>query len=271
MNTKERVGIYVDAVNVTMNGGYGLRYDTLRMFACRGGGIASRLNVYLCYDSDRLKEDHEYRQKTQRFCEVLRDFEYKVTEKPVQTYTNHETGEKISKSTIDMDMAVDMLVQADHLDKIVLLSSSGSYVSVVNAIQNKGCRVELVGFNNVSSSLKRAVDSSVSGYLIPGLLPIESPYEWGENGSRVRGVCYDFSQDEGYGFLRFLTRKNDCLWITDSRDENSPYKTVFAHVSQFEEDFDTHYLPSRELIFEFDVTENDKGLIAESIVLVSAP
>lgn len=271
MKTHERVGIFVDAVNVTMNGGYGLRYDILRMFACRGGGVASRLNVYLCYDADRLKEDHEYRKKTQRFCEVLRDFEYKVTEKPVQTYTNHETGEKVTKSTIDMDMAVDMLVQGDHLDKVVLLSSSGSYVSVVNALQNKGCRVELVGFDNVSSSLKRSVDSSVSGYLIPGLLPIDSPYEWGKNGSRVRGVCYDFTQDEGYGFLRFLTRKEDCLWITDSRDQESPYKTVFAHISQFEDDFDTSYLPSRELIFEFDITENDKGFVAENIVLVSAP
>lgn len=271
MNTKDRVGIYVDAVNVTMNGGFGLRYDILRKFACREGGVASRLNVYLCYDSERLKDDTEYRKKTQRFCEVLRDFEYKVTEKPVQTYTNHETGEKITKSTIDMDMAVDMLVQGDHLDKVLLLSSSGSYVSVVNALQNKGCRVELVGFDNVSSSLKKAVDSSVSGYLIPGLLPIDSPYDWGANGSRVRGVCYDFTQDEGYGFLRFLTKQNDQLWITDSRDADSPYKTVFAHISQFEEDFDSNYLPSRDLIFEFDITENDKGLIAENIVLLSAP
>ncbi|HBX65625.1 MAG TPA: NYN domain-containing protein, partial [Balneolaceae bacterium] len=113
-------------VNVTMNGGFGLRYDILRKFACRGGGVASRLNVYLCYDEDRLKDDREYRQKTQRFCEVLRDFEYKVTEKSLHTYTNYETGEKTSKSTVDMDMAVDMLVQADHLDKVVLLSSSGS-------------------------------------------------------------------------------------------------------------------------------------------------
>jgi uncharacterized LabA/DUF88 family protein/cold shock CspA family protein len=271
MYTKERVGIYVDAVNVTMNGGYGLRYDILRMFACRSGALAARLNVYLCYDPERLQEDHDYRKKTQRFCEVLRDFEYKVIEKPVHTYTNHETGEKTSKSTTDMDMAVDMLVQADYLDKIVLLSSSGSYVSVVNALQNKGCRVELIAFDNVSTSLKRAVDSSVSGYLVPGLLPIDSPYYWGQNGSRVRGVCYDFTQDEGYGFLRFLTRKNDCLWITDSRESESPYKTVFAHVSQFEDDFDTGYLPSRELIFEFDITENDKGLVAENIVLISAP
>ncbi|MEO1021661.1 MAG: NYN domain-containing protein [Bacteroidota bacterium] len=271
MNTKQRVGIYVDAVNVTMNGGFGLRYDMLRKFACRGGGIASRLNVYLCFDPERLKEDHEYRRRNQRFCEVLRDFEYKVTEKPVQSYTNPETGEKISKSTLDMDMAVDMLIQAENLDKIVLLTSNGSYVSVVNAIQDKGCRVELVGFDNVSSALKKSVDNYISGYLIPGILPVESPYQWGITGSRVRGVCYDFSQSDGYGFMRFLTRVDNNLWITDSRDDESPYNTVFAHISQFEENLDSNYLPSRDLIFEFDLTENDKGHIAENIVLVSAP
>lgn len=271
MNSKERVGIYIDAINVTMNGGYGLRYDTLRNFACRGGGLASRLNVYLCFDSDRMKEDHDYRRKTHRFCEVLRDFEFKVIEKPLHNFIHHETGEKINKSTIDMDMAVDMLVQADHLDKIVLLTSSGSYVSVVNALQNKGCRVELISFDNVSNSLKKAVDSSISGYLVPDLLPVDSPYSWGEIGSRVRGVCYDYTHDEGYGFLRYMTKKNNQLWITDSRDQDSPFKTVFAHISQFEDNFDSSYLPSRELIFEFDVTENDKGLIAENVVLVSAP
>ncbi len=269
MDKNLRVGIYVDAVNVTMNGGYGLRYDVLRKFATRGDGIGSRLNVYLSYDAERMNEDREYKNKTIRFCEMLRDYEYKVTEKPVQHYTNHETGEKITKSTVDMDMAVDMVVHSDYLDKIVLLTSNGSYCSVVNAVQNKGVRVELIGFDNVSSGLKKSVDSQMSGYLIPGLLPIESPAIWGEVGSRVRGVCYDFSQGDGYGFMRYLVNLTDKLWITDSRDCNSPYKTVFAHISQFEDDFDCSYLPSRELIFEFDLVENEKGLIAENIVLIT--
>ena len=271
MSNDYRIGIYVDAVNVTMNGGYGLRYDILRKFGCRCGGIPSRLNVYLSYDEDRLKSDSDYRKKTTRFCEMLRDFEYKVTEKPVQTYINHETGDKITKSTIDMDMAVDMIEQSEHLGKIVLLTSNGNYCSVVNAIQNKGCKVELIGFDNVSCNLKKAVDSYVSGYVIPKILPVESPYSWGEVGSRVRGVCYDFSQHDGYGFMRFLTKYEDNLWVTDSRDSRSPYKTVFAHISQFEEDLDASQLPSRELIFEFDLVENDKGMVAENIVLISSP
>jgi hypothetical protein len=71
--------------------------------------------------------------------------------------------------------------------------------------------------------------------------------------------------------MRYLVALNENLWITDSRFEESPYKTVFAHISQFESDFDTSFLPSRHLIFEFDLIENDKGLVAEDIVLVSAP
>lgn len=266
-----KVGIYVDAVNVTMNGGFGLRYDILRKFACRDGATPSRMNVYLAYDERRAKEDESYRNKTRRFSEVLRDFEYKVIEKPLQYYRDEETGETITKSTVDMDMAVDIVTQADHLDKVVILTSNGSYVSVVDDVQRKGVRVEVIGFDNMSGNLKKEADVYTSGYLIPGLLPIESPYAWGKPGSRVRGVCYDFSHNDGYGFLRFLVEMNENLWVTDSRFEESPYNTVFAHISQFENNFDTSYLPSRELIFEFDLVENEKGLVAEDIILVSAP
>jgi hypothetical protein len=266
-----KVGIYVDAVNVTMNGGFGLRYDILRKFACRDGSTPARMNVYLAYDERRAEEDQSYRNKTARFSEVLRDFEYKVIEKPVQYYEDQETEEVITQSTVDMDMAVDMITQAEHLDKIILLTNNGSYVSVVNAVQKKGARVEVIGFDDMSRNLKKEADMYISGYLIPGLLPIESPYAWGKVGSRVRGVCYDFSHNDGYGFLRFLVKMNENLWITDSRFDESPYNTVFAHISQFEENFDTSYLPSRELIFEFDLVENEKGLVAKDIVLVSAP
>lgn len=268
---KGNVGIFVDAVNVTMNGGFGLRYDILRKFATRDGRVPARMNVYLAYDHKRAEEEESYRNKTERFSEVLRDFEYKVIEKPVQYYKDKETGEEITKSTVGMDMAVDMITQADRLDNIILLSNKGSYVSVVKTIQQKGTRVELVGFDDIPPELRKQVDMYISGYLIPGLLPIESPYSWGEVGSRVRGVCYDFSHNDGYGFLRYLVTLNENLWITDSRFKESPYKTVFAHISQFENDLNTSYLPSRHLIFEFDLIENDKGLVAEDIVLVSAP
>lgn len=267
----DKVGIFVDAVNVTMNGGFGLRYDVLRKFACRQGCRPSRLNVYLAYDERRAEEDSTYKTKTERFGKVLRDFEYKVIVKPVQYYEDSESEELIIKSTVDMDMAVDMLEQSAYLDSLIFCTNNGSFVSVVKALQQKGVRVTLIGFDDVPIQLQNEVDCYMSGYLIPGLLPIESPYKWGQIGSRVRGLCYDFSHDDGYGFIRYLETINENIWITDSRLEKSPYQTVFAHISQFENNFDTGYLPSRNLIFEMDLVKNDKGLFAENIELVSAP
>lgn len=229
------------------------------------------MNVYQIYDAKRAKQDSSYRDKATRFAEVLRDYEYKVIEKPLVRNESQSDGESNINSAVDVDMTVDILQQADELDKVVLLTNKASFVRLVRAVQQKGCRVEIIGFDAIASPLKREADMYISGYLVPGLLPIESPYEWGRVGSRVRGVCYDFSHNDGYGFMRYLTSFNEHLWITDSRFKGSPYKTVFAHISQFEENFDTSFLPSRDLIFEFDLAESDKGLVAENIVLVSAP
>ncbi len=269
--TARRVGIFIDALSVTLNGGFGLRYDILRRFGCRDGAFPSRLNVYLAYDENRAKDDPNYEAKTERFCEVLRDFEYKVFEKPVEHLPETEQDAELEKSIVDVDISVDIISQAHELDRVVLLANEPSYRKAVKAAQHRGCRVELIGFDNINPKLKREADMFISGYVIPGLLPVKSPYEWGTVGSRVRGVCYDFSHNEGYGFLRYLSHINDRLWVTDSRAGDSPYNTVFAHVSQFEQDFDTSFLPSRELIFEFNLVENEKGLVAEDIVLVSAP
>ena len=35
-NKNLRVGVYIDVANLARNGGYGMRYDVLRDFACRG-------------------------------------------------------------------------------------------------------------------------------------------------------------------------------------------------------------------------------------------
>jgi uncharacterized LabA/DUF88 family protein len=266
-----KIGIYVDAINVSINGGYGLRYDKLRQYACYPNNEPSRLNVYVSFDQKRADEDELYYEKTERFSSVLRDFEFKVIERPIHRSHNHETGDEIVRSNVEVQMTVDLLEQGKYLDKIVLLTNDEGFIPVINKLQDYGCRVILMGFDNVSPVLKAQADMYVSGLLIPGLLPVQDGGNWGEVGSRVRGLCYDYSHEDGYGFMRYMDKLNEYSWITDSRHPKSPYNTIFAHVSQFEHNFDTSFLPSRDLIFEFDLVENDKGLVAENIVLVSAP
>ena len=269
----KKVGVYVDVSNVAMNGGYGMHYDVLREFASRSNGIAMRLNAYVPYDEDRAKRDQEYFKKSNNFQSLLRDFGYKVIVKQVRWFTD-EDGHRYSKSNADLDMAVDALLQSEKLDYVIMVTGDGDFVQVVRALQNKGCRVEVIGFKNVANILKKEADSYVSGYLIPDLLPIENtsgendPPKWGESKSRVRGVCYAFNYEKGFGFMRYIRSNGDGLWITDSRKEESPYRTAFFHKTNLIDNVEIGMLPNRDIIFEFELTPSDKGFSASNINLI---
>jgi len=266
----QRVGLYIDVANITRNGGYGMRFDILRDFACRESGEPVRLNAYVAYDEERARTDHDYRDRTFNFHSTLRDYGYKVIEKVVTWYVD-ESGNRFGKANADLDMAVDALLQSENLEKVMLTTGDGDFIQVVRALQNKGCRVEAVAFQNVSSNLKREVDLFMSGYLIPNLLPVEggeAKKGWGEVGSRVRGICYTFNRQKNFGFMRYLNRIGPGLWITDTRRSDSPYGTAFAHESSFDASVDRDQLPSRDLIFEFDLAQGEKGLQASNIVRI---
>ncbi len=255
------VGIYVDVANIQANGGFGMQYDTLRRLACRGGGEALRLNVYAVYDDARAARDPAYQQKVSNFFASLREFGYKVIVKHFRWYTDEE-GNRYAKANADLEMAVDALTQSRNLSRVVLVTGDGDFVQVVRALQDQGCRVEIVAFENVSGALKREADDYICGYLIPGLLPARRGGNgngrpaWGEPGSRVRGTCYYHAQEGGYGFIRYLrgdVRWADNLWVTDTRDPDSPYASAFFRDSELPADVRPADLPSHETVLEFDL------------------
>lgn len=267
METK--VGVYVDVENTARNGGYGMRYDVLREFAARGGAEAVRLNAYVAFDYSRAQTDPQYRANAFNFHSALRDFGFKVIQKAVKWYTD-EAGQSYAKANADLDMAVDCLLQSEKLERVMLATGDGDFVQVVRALQNKGCRVEVVAFSNVSSDLRREADIYVPGYLIPNLLPTSPGGEgrWGDVGSKVRGICYSYSHDRGFGFLRYMKEIGPGLWNIDTRKENSPYASAFAHESEFPPEVKVESLPSREYIFEFTLIQSERGMQAKDVHVV---
>ena len=265
-----KVGVYVDVSNIAQNGGYGMHYDVLREFACRNHGIAMRLNVYVAYDEEKAKSNFEYKAKSDNFHSILRDFGFKVIVKKVKWFYD-ENNNKYGKANADLDMAVDALSQSDRLDYVLMATGDGDFVQVVKALQNKGCRVEVLAFKNVSSDLKKEADVFTSGYLVPELFQNEGDNvgpKWGEINSRVRGICYNWFQDKGFGFMRYLKSVEGGLWMTDTRKIDSPYETAFVHETQMSEAVDIFSLPNRDYIFEFKVIKGDKGLQATDVKLL---
>lgn len=248
-----------------------MRFDTLRRYAARGGAEVVHLNAYVTYDQERAEEDRRYRDGTLDFFRILRDFGYKVMSKPVRWYTDEE-GNEHPKANVDLELAVELVQQAPRLDRVVLLTGDGDFLRVVQDIQRQGCRVELIGFRNVSERLRLGADQFVSGYLVPGLLPVQNGtgVGWGDIESRVRGICYDFRADRGFGFLRFIRSIDGAMWITDTRQEGSAFDTAFVHASELEKaKVDIETLPSRDLILEFELTSGKKeGFEARNISIV---
>ena len=271
MASTQRVGVYVDAENIRYNGGYQMRYDVLRRFAGRENGILQRLNTYIAYDEERAREDFEYKKKSKTYQQMVRDFGWKVTTKIVRRYTD-EAGNVSTKANADLDMAVDAMLQSEKLDLVIMVTGDGDFLQVVNALQNRGCRVELIAFKNISRQLQQEVDEFWSGYLIPDLLPIsyEPRNEWGKPGSCVRGVCTKWFPDKGYGFLRFIDKLSPDLWITDPREPDSPYVSVFCHANEVAEEVGEDLLMNRDTILEFYLSESeqkDNGLVANNVRL----
>ncbi len=247
-------------------------YEILREFACRDQAEAMRLNAYVSYDPEKARRESYYRNRTNSFYSVLRDFGYKVIQKEVKWFTD-EDGNRVAKANADLDLAVDALLQSENLDRVLLVTGDGDFVQVVRALQNKGCRVEVVAFKNVSNELRREADLFLSGYLIPNLLPIEAPgseaNQWGELNQRVRGICYYHKND--FGFMRYLKHLDSHLWITDPKHPDSPYGTAWFHDTTLPAGFNASDLPNRRYIFEFKLAraENDKGLRALEIELLA--
>lgn len=251
-----RAGVYVDVANITMNGGYGMQYDILREFACRDGAIPVRLNAYISYDPEREKSDRNYREAQLGFHDKLREQGYKVILKYMKWYAD-ESG-RIGKANADLDLAVDALLQSENLDRVLLATGDGDFVQVVTALQNRGCRVEVVAFDNVSGDLRGAADMFFSGYLIPGLLPSsdENGKKWGEIGSSVRGQCYYFNLSKKFGFMRFLEKIDSGIWKVDTRLEDSPYRTAYFRAGDILDNIDLERLPNRDMAFEFLLVKN---------------
>jgi uncharacterized LabA/DUF88 family protein len=72
---------------------------------------------------------------------------YKVVTKPVRRYEDGTV-----KANLDIELAIDMLTIAEHVDCIILVSGDGDFVRLVEAVQFKGVRVEVVGLAEMTST-----------------------------------------------------------------------------------------------------------------------
>tara|TARA_R110002096_G_scaffold46694_8_gene124885 strand:+ start:546 stop:1097 length:552 start_codon:yes stop_codon:yes gene_type:complete len=90
---------------------------------------------------------------------------FNVVTKPAKDYTD-EAGRRRVKGDMDVEIAVDLLELAPHLDHIVLFTGDGDFRAAVEACQRKGVRVTVVSSMKasppmISDDLRRQADAFI--------------------------------------------------------------------------------------------------------------
>jgi uncharacterized LabA/DUF88 family protein len=88
---------------------------------------------------------------------------YTMVTKPTKEFTD-ALGRRKIKGNMDIELAIDVMEMAEHLDHIVLFSGDGDFRRLVDAVQRKGVRVTVVSTIRsappmVADELRRQADN----------------------------------------------------------------------------------------------------------------
>src|ERR1700746_2836122 len=138
----EKIALFIDGANLYATAkslGFDVDYKRLlKEFQSRG-------NLLRAFYYTALIEDQEY----SSIRPLLDWLDYNgspVDTKPVKEFTD-STGRRKIKGNMDIELAVDAMEMADHIDHLVLFSGDGDFRSLVEAVQRKGVRVSVVSTN----------------------------------------------------------------------------------------------------------------------------
>src|SRR5271165_5028143 len=158
---QERIGLFIDGSNLYAAAralGFDIDYKRL-LDVFRGHGHLVRAFYYTA-----LVEDQEY-SPIRPLVDWLDYNGYTMVTKPTKEFTDAMGRRKI-KGNMDIELAIDVMEMAQHLDHVVLFSGDGDFRRLVEAIQRKGVRVTVVSTIRssppmVADELRRQADNFV--------------------------------------------------------------------------------------------------------------
>lgn len=139
MSEQERTALFIDGANLYATAksvGFDIDYRRLlREYQSKG-----RLVRAFYYTA--LVEDQEY-SSIRPLIDWLDYNGFAVVTKPAKEFVD-ATGRRKIKGNMDIELAVDAMEMAEHLDHMVLFSGDGDFRSLVEAVQRRGVRVTVV-------------------------------------------------------------------------------------------------------------------------------
>ena len=145
---RPRVAVFVDVPNLIYGyeGDGSLNMGKLLKMITEGRDLV-RATAY-----SPVSDDPREPVEQQRFVAPFVPHEYRIVTKPLKRFSDGSI-----KGNFDVEMAVDMVMMADRVDVICIVSGDADFARAVEVVQQKGVRVEVVAFAGSTSIEMRAI------------------------------------------------------------------------------------------------------------------
>ena len=158
---QERIALFIDGSNLYA-AARSLDFDIdyrrlLESFAAKG-------HLVRAFYYTALVEDQEY-SPIRPLVDWLDYNGYTMVTKPTKEFTD-STGRRKIKGNMDIELAIDVMEMAEHLDHVVIFSGDGDFRCLVDAVQRKGLRVSVVSTVRsqppmIADELRRQADNFI--------------------------------------------------------------------------------------------------------------
>ncbi len=154
----ERIAVFIDGSNLYLtarNLGLEIDYRKLKDF------FSERGRLLRAFYYTAIADDQDY-SPIRPLIDWLDYNGYTVITKPLKEFTD-ENGRRRVKGNMDVEIAVDMLNLAEHVDHVVLFSGDGDFRRVIESVQRRGVRVTVVSSTTtqppmIADELRRQAD-----------------------------------------------------------------------------------------------------------------
>jgi uncharacterized LabA/DUF88 family protein len=140
MSSKSKIALFIDGANLYATAktlGFDIDYRRLLKEFRGHDGVLLRAFYYTA-----VIEDQEYT-SIRPLIDWLDYNGYSVVTKATKEFID-ASGRRKVKGNMDIELAVDAMALAEHIDQMVLFSGDGGFRSLVEAVQRRGVRVTVV-------------------------------------------------------------------------------------------------------------------------------
>jgi len=158
MPSESRIALFIDGANLYATAkALGFDIDYKRLLE----EFRSRAGVLRAFYYTAFIEDQEY-SSIRPLIDWLDYNGYTVVTKATKEFID-ASGRRKVKGNMDIELAVDVMELAEHVDQIVLFSGDGNFRSLIEAVQRRGVRVTVVSTISsqppmIAAELRRQAD-----------------------------------------------------------------------------------------------------------------